>query len=535
MSTASAASTTAAAPTTVPERLTNPIVIIADKIEPKPYLAAFMNNLRQENRILPSGQAIRFAVCRTSAGIALAMRYHRENIRMILIGQDLQGNAWTVARMLCKRIGVAVVVDPNARFNPLYQKIKGNLESLGVVTVPQNATEAFFKPLTRDYVLSGLDASNELQEMSPEERAEEIEKRLETVTKFPALPETQRRVAALDDLDPPWMWAEAIDPDVLIRTVILRTLNTAYYGFRCRVQTIEQAVSLASARTIREIVLACQIRQLFEKTSDKALDQFWRHSIAVGFFAKLFTLPADPKQQTPAQRAEFCRYRLEDRHVFLLQNFKLWQNLKLAPGEDAFTCGILHDIGKVAMLLCLEDSLELVTSLIEVEVKDDMGQGRMWAQPIIEVEQLLMQDLDHQIIGYRLAKRWELDEKTCAVIGFHHDLDERSSNLLKLIVLADLAANTIFPYPATEAQHPLPRLFERIASIAKKKPAKTVVESVYNAIEDVSPQLVDVCYRLGVPQWIWELVDIKDFFFLCYQLTPKLRATTISFLQQTAV
>jgi HD-like signal output (HDOD) protein len=520
--------------TTATERLTNPIVILADKVEPKPYLTAFLHNLRRENRVLPPEQAIKFALCRTSEGIALALRWHRENIRMILIGSGLQGNAWTVARMLCKRIGVALVVDAKTLGNPLYHRIKDNLESLGVVAVPHDATDAFFKPLTNDFVLSELEFGSELRAMSPEERAEEVEKRLETITKFPSLPETQRRVAVLDDLDPPRLWAEAIDPDVLTRTVILRTLNSAHYGFRSRVEAIDQAVVIASARTIREIVLACQIRQLFERTSDKSIDQFWRHSIAVGFFAKLFTLPPDLRLQTPAQRLEFSRYRLDDQQVRWLQNAQLWQKLKLAPKEDAFACGILHDIGKITMLQCLEDSLEMITSLIAAGVKDDMGQGKLWAQPTTEIERLLMQDIDHQVIGYRLAKRWELDEKTCRVIGFHHDLEERSANLLKLIALADLAANTLFPFPATEAQHPLPRLFERIAGIARKKPARTLAESVYNATEEVYPQLMDVCGRLGIPQWTWRLIDATDFFFFCYQLAPKMRSITISFLQQTA-
>ncbi len=390
--------------------------------------------------------------------------------------------------------------------------------------------------MIRTWVLSEGAPSDSLKEMSPQERAEVIEKRLETVTRFPSLPETQRRVAELDDMDSPKKWAAAIDPDVLTRTVILRTLNSAYYGFRSRVTTIDQAVTLASARTLREIVLACQIRQLFEKTSEKSIDQFWRHSLAVGFFAKLFTLPADPQLQTPAQRVEFSRFRLDEAQVRLLQNAQLWEKLRLAPKEDAFIPGMLHDIGKITLLLCLEDSLELVLSLIEAEVKEETERDKLWAHSMAEVERFLMHDIDHQVIGYRLAQKWELDEKLCEVIGFHHDLEERASNLLKVTVLADLAANTLFPYPASGAQHPLPRLFERIAQIAKKRPGRTVEEGVYNAIcsLEVSPDLADVLDRMGIPQWLWELIDCKDFFYLCYMLAPKVRATTIGFLQQTA-
>ena len=71
-----------------------------------------------------------------------------------------------------------------------------------------------------------------------EERGRMIDARLDAVNTFPSLPETQRKVAELDDLDPPKQWAEAIDPDVPTRTVILRLLNSARYGFRSRVETI---------------------------------------------------------------------------------------------------------------------------------------------------------------------------------------------------------------------------------------------------------------------------------------------------------
>ncbi|MCC7261132.1 MAG: HDOD domain-containing protein, partial [Candidatus Latescibacteria bacterium] len=241
-----------------PAQAANPIVIIADKIERKPHLAAFLQTLRQENLTLSGEEAIKYAVCKNSPEIALALRKYRYNVKMIMIGPGLQGNAWTLARMLCKRVRVLLVLEPAALANPLYAKIRTSLETLGIVTtMSQNATEAFFKPLIREHVLSGISADNELAAMTPEERAETIEKRLEAVNKFPSLPETQQRVAALDDMDNPKKWGEAINPDVLTRTVILRILNSAYYGFRSRVNTIDQAVTLASARTVREIVLAC--------------------------------------------------------------------------------------------------------------------------------------------------------------------------------------------------------------------------------------------------------------------------------------
>jgi len=515
-------------------RPSNPVVIIADKVERKPHLVALLQNLRQENSKLPPERVIKYAVCNTGPDIALALRNHRKNTRMALIGPGLQGNGWTVARMLCKRFQVLMALEPEFLKSPLNQRIKEGLESLGVIIVlVENATAGFFKPLIENHVLSEASPADELMTMSPQERAQIIEKRLEMVSKFPTLPETQRKVSALDDLDHPKKWAEAIDPDVLTRTVILRLLNSAFYGFRSRVVSIEQAVSLASGKAIREIVLACQIRQLFAKIEEKTVEQYWKHSIATGFFAKLFSLPAEPKAQTPTQQAEFSRFRLDDLQVGLLQKARLWEKLALGPKQEPFSGGLLHDIGKITMLMCLEECLELITVLIAEEVREQDQQGKLWASSVDQIERFLMVDIDHQVIGHRLAQQWEMDAKVCEVIGFHHAPQETSSNLLKLMVLADLAANALFPYPALESQHPLPRLFERTAALARKRPAKTISESVYNATCAQFEELAGVFAGLGAPPWLWEQIDFKDFFHLCYMLAPKLRVATLGFIQQT--
>ena len=516
----------------------NPLIVIGDVIGPQAHLIAFMENLRTENALLETEEAIKYAVCRDSTDVAVALRKHLDAVKMILLGPGLVGNNVTVARMLAKKAHIVMVVDPDR--NPLggspeaYSETQKNLEELGVIIVlAKNASNDFFEPLVQDYVLSGLVAGADLESMSPEERGQMIDKRLDAVNSFPSLPETQRKVAELDDLDPPKKWAEAIDPDVPTRTVILKILNSARYSFRSRVETIDQAVALASAKTIREIVTACQMRQIFQKTKDTTIDQYWRHSLAVGFFAKLFSLPADPAQQRSQQKTEFARYQLEDEQVALLKEADMSSKIEIGDKDDTFTAGLLHDIGKVTMLMCLEDSLELVTALIESEAQEAKEEGRLWAHNVIEIERFLMKDIDHQVIGARLADKWELDDTFRRIVANHHEIHENTAPLIKLVALANLAASTLFPYPATDEQHPFPQLFQRIDKAVKKstkKPPEAVAEAIS---QDVFEDLVDVITRLEIPNHLWEIVDFKTFFQLCYVLAPNVRSATIAFLQQT--
>ena len=517
----------------------NPLIVIGDKISPKQYLIALMQHLREENKLLEDAEALKYAVCVGSSDVAVALKKHQDDVKMVLIGPGLEGNGVTVARMLANKAKIVMVIDPE--YNPLgpdpttYREVQVNLEDFGIILVlASEATADFFQPVVRDYVISGLAAGAALEGMSPEQRAQMVDKRLDAVTKFPSLPETQRKVAEIDDLDPPKKWAEAIDPDVPTRTVILRILNSARYGFQSRVETIDQAVALASAKTIREIVTACQIRQIFQKTTEKTIDQFWRHSLSVGFYAKLFTLPADPEEQTSQQKTEFNRYGLDEEQIALLNEVKLWSRFNLNSNDDPFTSGILHDVGKITMIMCLEDSLELITALIDAEFQEQKSAGNMWAHSVVDIERFLMKDIDHQVIGRRLADKWELDDSARQVIGYHHDIQENSPDILKLIALANLAASTLFPYPATETQHPFPLLFERIEKGLKKKTGSKMADNVVEVLsEDVFEDLVDVLNRLDIPTHIWEIVDFRTFFQLCYMLSPSIKSASIGFLQQT--
>jgi hypothetical protein len=306
----------------------NPLIVIGDKIQPKPYLVALMQQLRSENSMLDPEHQIKYAVCGDSTEVALALKKYLDSVKMVLVGPGLTGNAVTVARMLSKKAHIVMVIDPS--INPLgsdptsFQQVQRNLEELDVIIVlAKNASDDFFEPVVNDYVLSDVSLGTDLESMSPEERAEMIDKRLDAVNKLPSMPDTQRKVSELDDLDPPKKWAEAIDSDLTTRTVILKLLNSARYGFRSRVETIDQAVALASAKTIREIVTACQIRQLFQKTEEGTIDQYWRHSLSVAYFAKLFSLPADPADQAPQQKTEFERFQLDEEQVQVLQQEKL--------------------------------------------------------------------------------------------------------------------------------------------------------------------------------------------------------------------
>ena len=95
----------------------NPLIVLGDKIAPKPHLAAFLQDLRKQNALLDAEQAIKYAVCGDPAEVAVTLRQYGDEVRMVLVGPGLRGNGVTVARMLASKAHIVMVVDPGV--NPL--------------------------------------------------------------------------------------------------------------------------------------------------------------------------------------------------------------------------------------------------------------------------------------------------------------------------------------------------------------------------------------------------------------------------------
>jgi putative nucleotidyltransferase with HDIG domain len=525
--------------TTTMVRTANALVLLGDRVEPRPYLRALVELIGKENAQLAMHKQVQYLVCPDYSSLALALRRHRERIRLVLVGPGFHGKQDVIVRLLGGSIRTVLVLDPKRSLADSAEhtrRLLRNLRDLGCLVVPENEANAeFYQPLVRDHVVAGILPELDLGSMTPEQRAEHLDRRLDSVTMFPSLPETQRRVAALKDSDPPKNWAAAIDPDPPMRTVILALLNSAHYSFRSRITSIEQAVALVSAHTIREVVVACTIQKLFKKLGAARIDQFWHHAVATGFFARLFSIVADPSVATPQEKSDLERYGLEPPQVDALRSLRLWEKFELKPGEDPFTAGLLHDIGKVTMALCFEDALLLMDPLIEAGVKEKDAEGKLWAESTVALEHSLMGDMDHQAVGARIARKWGVDATLQEVIAHHHDVRRNSAPLTRLVALADLAANTIHPYPYQEEHHPFPRMLAKVreaVSQQKERQEDAVLDEVFPSI--VGARLEEILTGLAVSEALWRAVEAPALFRACYRLGPAIRRVTNSFLSMTA-
>lgn len=201
---------------------------------------------------------------------------------------------------------------------------------------------------------------------------------LENLTDMPALPTVVARLTRLI-ADPDTTASDinnALSSDPGLVTKILKLVNSSYYGFSRRITTITNAVVILGFTQVRNLALSAFVFDAFAKKGKSPLDvnSFWRHSIGAAFLA--------------AQMARTINSKLE---------------------EDAFICGLLHDLGKFIMAQHAPDHLTMVMETVQ---KEDLL--------FYQAEKLRL-GYDHAALGALVLEKWNLPQTLVDVVRCHHD------------------------------------------------------------------------------------------------------------------
>jgi len=205
-----------------------------------------------------------------------------------------------------------------------------------------------------------------------------------------------------------------MDPTLVLR--ILRGVNSPYYGLRQKVNSISRAVVIIGINNLRNMIVTEGLKGLFrDKNSKNAFSRknLWLHCAAVSI----------------------CSQMLMER-IFGLN------------GEDAFLCGILHDIGMIVEDQTTPDLFYRACNTFDENHK-----------PITEYEKEII-GTDHCEIGYLLAKDWQLPIEIQEGIQGHHKILKHvsPSSLTGVIQLAEYIVSQLdyTAIPAMKAKLSLP-------------------------------------------------------------------------------
>jgi signal transduction histidine kinase len=215
----------------------------------------------------------------------------------------------------------------------------------------------------------------------------QVELILSQIESLPTLPAVAGRLLemTLDDRCGTGEIAALISSDQTLSARILSLARKANVGLEA--QTVDRAVVLLGCDVVRSLVLGVQVFEMFSHRAERSTSRFdrpgfWRHSLAVGCAARLIAAKrlAAPGKGRPGVPAP----------------------------EEAFVCGLLHDLGKVVFDACFPKSYDRVIEKVETRRAD-----------IADVEREVF-GVDHAVAGHRLAVHWKLPRPAAECMWLHH-------------------------------------------------------------------------------------------------------------------
>jgi putative nucleotidyltransferase with HDIG domain len=168
--------------------------------------------------------------------------------------------------------------------------------------------------------------------------------------------------------------------DMSITTKVLKLANSAYYAIPGGVTSLSRAISYLGFDTVNQLVISSSIIDALKIKNSKAfnIQDFWKHSIGVGITAETI--------------ASYIHHPMP---------------------TDLFTCGLVHDMGKVAYFtIDPEGSSKIAQFALDNETT------------YLKAEQELEMPR-HTQVGSLLARKWKLPDDLEASIKHHHQKDPR--------------------------------------------------------------------------------------------------------------
>jgi putative nucleotidyltransferase with HDIG domain len=219
------------------------------------------------------------------------------------------------------------------------------------------------------------------------------------VRTLPTLPQVvMELIASLgdDDCDIDRV-ARSIARDPAITAKTLRLANSSFYGLSRQVHSIEQAITILGFSAVRNIAsttgLVAGVSKLGAAAGEADVRAFWRHSLACAVAAR---------ELAP-----------------LLQ----------ASAAVAYTCGLLHDVGKL-----------LLMTRFSAPYAQVLGSPAYLNQPGVAAEQAAL-GVDHAQLGALMAQQWQLPEDMQDAIACHHRLGSCTSALASTVAAANVLAH----------------------------------------------------------------------------------------------
>ena len=224
------------------------------------------------------------------------------------------------------------------------------------------------------------------------------------VEQLPALPAVVAKVLQTFQQDNPdiELLIREISHDQALAARVLRLANSPFYGLQTRVGALHDAITVLGFRNVRAAVAGVAVMRCFAHGQLAGFDTtaFWNHATATALAARALA------------------------------------RLAHQPEELAFTAGLVHDIGVLALLTVVPGEMAKVRAYAEAR---DCS--------LREAERDVL-GIDHPAVGDALLRRWHFPEAICQAVLGHHDSAD-IGGLADVVHVADVVVHAM-----AAAEHP---------------------------------------------------------------------------------
>jgi len=187
-----------------------------------------------------------------------------------------------------------------------------------------------------------------------------------------------------------------ISKDQSLSSQVLQMANSAFYHGLVEVRTINAAIVRLGMREVGRITLLAATKNQFRskhKVLNAIMNKLWQHSVGCALGVRWLS----------------SRCKLDE-----LEN-------------DAFFAGLFHDVGKLFVLMVIDQLKEKNNNLPFTQAL------LMEAMTVLHTQQ-----------GYNLMQQWNMPEEYCVITRDHHNKDiDSKNNLLLLVRISNMACHKL--------------------------------------------------------------------------------------------
>ncbi len=197
-----------------------------------------------------------------------------------------------------------------------------------------------------------------------------------SLANIPAFPAVVLRVLDIASQDNPDfdLLVREITSDATLSAQVLRLANSPLFGCATQISTVQRAVVTLGTAQVQSLVMSVATANYSRAAlRTEAMQKCWRHTLATAILSREIARAA-------------CM-----------------------PREQAYSLGLLHDIGRLGLLVAWPDDYNRILQEADRE-----------SVLLLDLEKQLF-TMDHCEVGRRLVEQWKLPPEFLVVAARHHD------------------------------------------------------------------------------------------------------------------